>query len=133
TPQRIATDTSQKLSIRFGETIKEYIKRGMDLSVLKGITLVEAGWLRYLMGVDDSGKEMTPSPDPRLEEMKTRLAGVSYGDNSRADEVLPGILADETIFGVDLMKTGLGKGVIAAFKQMNSGEGQVRRAISEIA
>lgn len=24
TPQRIATDTSQKLAIRFGETIKEY-------------------------------------------------------------------------------------------------------------
>ena len=26
-PQRIATDTSQKLSIRFGETIKKYIDR----------------------------------------------------------------------------------------------------------
>ena len=132
TPQRIATDTSQKLSIRFGETIKEYIKRGMDLSVLKGITLVEAGWLRYLMGIDDAGREMAISPDPRLEEMKTRLSGVCYGDNSKADEVLPGILSDESIFGVDLMKIGLGDNIIKAFKQMNSGEGQVRRAISGI-
>ena len=132
TPQRIATDTSQKLSIRFGETIKEYIKRGMDLNVLKGITLVEAGWLRYLMGIDDAGKEMAISPDPRLEEMKSRLCGVCFGDNSKADDVLPGILSDESIFGVDLMKIGLGDKIIAAFKRMNSGVGQVRQAISEI-
>ena len=32
TPQRIACDTSQKLSIRFGETIKAYQKRS-DLNV----------------------------------------------------------------------------------------------------
>ena len=49
TPQRIATDTSQKLAIRFGETIKAYQKRP-DLSVsdLKIIPLVFAGWLRYV-------------------------------------------------------------------------------------
>ena len=104
----------------------------MDLSVLKGITLVEAGWLRYLMGIDDAGTEMAISPDPRLEEMKTRLCGVCFGDNSKADDVLPGILSDESIFGVDLMKIGLGANIIAAFKRMNSGEGQVRLAISEI-
>ena len=28
TPQRIATDTSQKVGIRFGETIKAYVRRG---------------------------------------------------------------------------------------------------------
>ena len=52
TPQRIATDTSQKLAIRFGETIKAYQKRP-DLSVsdLKIIPLVFAGWLRYVMGI----------------------------------------------------------------------------------
>jgi fructuronate reductase len=32
TPQRIATDTSQKVSIRFGETIKAYAERP-DLNV----------------------------------------------------------------------------------------------------
>ncbi len=40
-PQRIATDTSQKLAIRFGETIKAY-----DKAVL--IPLVLAGYARYL-------------------------------------------------------------------------------------
>ena len=33
-PQRIATDTSQKLAIRFGETIKAYEARGLDKSNL---------------------------------------------------------------------------------------------------
>ena len=31
-PQRIACDTSQKLPIRFGETLKKYIARGLDKS-----------------------------------------------------------------------------------------------------
>ena len=33
-PQRIATDTSQKVGIRFGETIKSYIAEGRDLNTL---------------------------------------------------------------------------------------------------
>ncbi|MBQ6645590.1 MAG: mannitol dehydrogenase family protein [Clostridia bacterium] len=129
TPQRIATDTSQKLSIRFGETIKAYIEKGMDLSVLKGIKLVEAGWLRYLMGVGDDGKEIEISADPRLEEMKQRLAGVSFMHNENADKVLTPILADASIFGLDLVAAGLAEDIIASFKQMNSGTGEVRRAI----
>ncbi len=47
TPQRIATDTSQKLSIRYGETIKAYEKSStLQTSDLKMIPLVFAGWLR---------------------------------------------------------------------------------------
>ncbi|MBQ3761360.1 MAG: mannitol dehydrogenase family protein [Clostridia bacterium] len=129
TPQRIATDTSQKLSIRFGETIKAYIEKGMDLSVLKGIRLVEAGWLRYLMGVDDNGAEMEISADPRLDEMKTRLGKLAFMHNEGAEEILLPILSDESIFGLDLVKAGLAGDIIAAFKQMNSGAGEVRKAI----
>ena len=47
TPQRIATDTSQKLAIRFGETIKAYqASEKLDAKSLKLIPLVFAGWLR---------------------------------------------------------------------------------------
>ena len=42
-PQRIATETSQKLAIRFGETIKAYEARGLDKSNLILIPLVLAG------------------------------------------------------------------------------------------
>ena len=56
TPQRIATDTSQKLSIRYGETIKAYMASdSRRASELKLIPLVLAGWLRYLSGIDDQG------------------------------------------------------------------------------
>ena len=37
TPQRIATDTSQKVGIRFGETIKSYVAEGRDLNTLVSI------------------------------------------------------------------------------------------------
>ena len=51
TPQRIACDTSQKLSIRFGETIKEYMARPeLDEVPPKFIPMVQAGWCRYLLG-----------------------------------------------------------------------------------
>ena len=132
TPQRIATDTSQKLSIRFGETIKEYIEKGMDVNVLKGIALTEAGWIRYLLGVDDAGNEMAISPDPRLAEMKERLAGVRFGCNTGVEEKLLPILEDETIFGVSLVKAGLADEVIENFKKMNAGAGAVRNAICEV-
>ncbi|MBJ8191354.1 mannitol dehydrogenase family protein, partial [Bacillus cereus] len=56
TPQRIATDTSQKMSIRFGETIKSYASTaGLDPANLTAIPLTIAIWCRYLLGVDDQG------------------------------------------------------------------------------
>ena len=61
-PQRIAMDTSQKLPIRFGETLKKYVARGLDKSNLVLIPLVLAGYARYLKGIDDAGNPFTPSP-----------------------------------------------------------------------
>ncbi|MDR1439929.1 MAG: mannitol dehydrogenase family protein, partial [Clostridiales bacterium] len=50
TPQRIATDTSLKLSIRYGETIKSYMARDdLDARRLACIPLVLAAWCRYLL------------------------------------------------------------------------------------
>ena len=73
-PQRIATDTSQKLAIRFGETIKAYEARGLDKSNLVLIPLVLAGYARYLKGVDDNGKPFEISPDPLLAELQAIVA-----------------------------------------------------------
>ena len=81
TPQRIATDTSQKLAIRYGETIKAYIKReDLNVSNLKLIPLVLAGWCRYLMGIDDNGNKMNISSDPMLSEVTPYVAGITLGD-----------------------------------------------------
>ncbi len=57
TPQRIATDTSQKIPVRFGETLKSYAADDkLDITTLKAIPLALAGWLRYLGGTDDNGE-----------------------------------------------------------------------------
>lgn len=48
TPQRIATDTSQKLAIRFGNTIRAYeADAKLDVQSLRYIPFVLAAWCRY--------------------------------------------------------------------------------------
>lgn len=132
TPQRIATDTSQKLAIRFGETIKAYQKRP-DLSVsdLKIIPLVFAGWLRYVMGVDDNGQPFTPSDDPMLAQIQGALAGIRLGDAGPFGEKLHPVLSNERIFGVDLYAAGLGELTENYFAQLVAGPGAVRRTLQK--
>ena len=74
TPQRIATDTSQKVGIRFGETIRAYGDKAKDLTY---VPLVIAGWCRYLLAVDDEGKSFTPSPDTLLQNVQEALQASS--------------------------------------------------------
>jgi len=129
TPQRIATDTSQKLAIRFGETVKAYLAdEKLDVKNLKLIPLVYAGWLRYLMGLDDELNVFTPSPDPRLSEAQTYLKDISIGSKAPFKN-LEGLLTDKSIFGVDLYEAGLADLVISYFEEMIQGSGAVRNTL----
>lgn len=129
TPQRIATDTSQKLAIRFGETIKAYEAReDLDAAQLKLIPLVFAGWLRYLMGIDDAGDAFELSPDPMLEQICPYVAGLRLGDFTDG-EVLRPILENEKIFGVNLYHVGMAERVISYFNEMLKGPGAVRATL----
>ena len=131
TPQRIATDTSQKLSIRFGETIKAYIASpDHEASELRLIPLVLAGWLRYLIGVDDAGKPFACSPDPLLEAMQAHLAGMTLGGEIDAKKLRP-ILSDASVFAVDLYECGLAGKVIDYFKELMAGPGAVRATLKK--
>ncbi len=132
TPQRIATDTSQKLAIRFGETIKAYQKRE-DLKVtdLKLIPLVFAGWLRYLMAVDDTGKPFTLSPDPLLDAVTPYVAGYELSDAPKDLSKLDGLLSNSKIFGVDLVELGMADTVKAYFAELSSGTGAVTRTLEK--
>ncbi len=132
TPQRIATDTSQKLAIRFGETIKAYIAKGMDLKKLKDIPLVFAGWLRYLLAVDDNGNVFTPSPDPLLEYGQNAVKGITLGYDGSLEQ-LKDILSNEKIFGVNLYQVGLADLTLDYFKRMIAGVGAVRKTLKEFA
>ncbi|MBR3333389.1 MAG: mannitol dehydrogenase family protein [Clostridia bacterium] len=130
TPQRIACDTSQKVPIRFGETIKSRLKDG-SADVLEGIPLAIAAWLRYLLGVDDKGEEMPVSPDPMAPELQAALAGVKFGDPDSAGDALSPILANEVIFGTNLLETPLKGKIESAFREMLL-PGGVRKSLQRI-
>ncbi|PNV59419.1 mannitol dehydrogenase family protein [Clostridium sp. chh4-2] len=132
TPQRIATDTSQKLAIRFGETIKAYRSReGLDVKDLKLIPLVLAGWCRYLLAVDDEGNKMELSSDPLLDTVCPYLSGIELGANGDYHEQLQPILSNEKIFGVNLYEAGLGELVEKYFAELTAGTGAVRETLKK--
>lgn len=131
TPQRIATDTSQKLAIRFGETIKAYAASdSLNVSDLKLIPLVFAGWLRYLMGVNDAGEKFELSPDPLLETVCPCVAGFELGKPANEDAIR-GVLENESIFGVNLYNIGLADTVISYLNEMLAGVGSVRATLEK--
>ena len=130
TPQRIATDTSQKIPIRYGETIKAYLAdNNLNTAGLKIIPLVLAGWLRYLTGINDEGKPFTISPDPRLADLQAMLNGIKPGDKCPFHEKLKPVLSDKTIFAVNLYEAGLGEKVEEIFSELIAGTGAVANTI----
>ena len=132
TPQRIATDTSQKLPIRFGETIKAYmVSDTLSLDELEGIPLVFAGWLRYLMGVDDKGNPFTPSPDPLLDDLMPLFADVKLGGDCDVRTLITPILQRADIFGVDLTQSVLGDKVISLYTEMIKKPGAVAELLEK--
>lgn len=118
TPQRIATDTSQKIPVRFSWTISAT----KDKRSLRCVPFVLAAWLRYLMGIDDEGNAFDVSPDPRLAEVRARMAA------GLSDE----LLSDASLFGVNLVEAGLAEAVRARFSEMMEGKGAVRRALQRV-
>ena len=130
-PQRIATDTSQKVGIRFGETIKSYIAEGRDLNTLVSIPLAIAGWLRYLLAVDDEGKAFEVSADPLKDELQAKLAGIEVGRPDSYHGQLKEILSNASIFGTDLTQTVLAAKIEQYFVAELAGTGAVRKTLHE--
>lgn len=130
TPQRIACDTSQKVSVRFGETVKSR-QAGGSLDELEGIPFAVAAWLRYLLGTDDKGQPMPVSPDPMLKQLQSGLAGVAGADAEKISELLAPILSNTVIFGSDLTKTPLADKITKYFIGMLA-PGGVRKTLKTL-
>ncbi len=132
TPQRIATDTSQKLAIRFGETIKAYAaSKELKVESLKLIPLVYAGWLRYLMAVDDEGKAFELSADPLLDTVMPYVADYKLSAEEKDLSKLDELLHNDKIFGVDLFAVGLAELVKKYFVELSSGVGAVAATVKK--
>ncbi|MCR4691427.1 MAG: mannitol dehydrogenase family protein [Lachnospiraceae bacterium] len=130
TPQRIACDTSQKIPIRFGETLKAYIAKGADVTRLRYIPVVIAGYLRYLTGIDDAGNAFEQSPDPLLAELSKVMEPFKDGKEATSED-LREVLGRKDIFAVDLYDAGLAERITELFNRLNSGSGMVRTVLHE--
>ena len=129
TPQRIAVDTSQMVGIRFGETIREYIARDGSAEKLVGIPLAIAGWLRYLLAVDENGNAYELSPDPMNEELQEMLKDIEIGKPETLRDQLKPILSNARIFGSDLYEAGIGELIEDMFRSEISEFGGIRKTI----
>ena len=136
TPQRIAVDSSLKIPIRFGETLKAYKNMGKNRAELKFIPLVFAGWLRYLLGINDEGLFFDVSPDPQYETVAACLQGINFGQTGMEQEAfhekLKPVLSNPALFGVDLYEAGLGEKAEELFIQMLDGPGAVRKTLNKL-
>jgi fructuronate reductase len=132
TPQRIATDSSQKIPVRFGETINAYLASDkLDVKNLKLIPLVLAAWVRYLLGINDQGQPFTVSPDPLYASLFPGLSGIKLGQKGPFHAALEPILSDRRIFALNLYEAGLGERVEAYFEELVTGPGAVAAALKK--
>lgn len=132
-PRRIATDTSQKIPVRFGNTIRKYAARAdLDVRDLKCISFVLAAWCRYLMAIDDTGAAFTPSDDPMLPQLMPLLEKVELGKPCDVHATLQPILSNTTIMGSDLYEVGLAQQVEQYFAKLITGPGAVRAELHKV-
>lgn len=130
-PRRIATDTSQKVGIRFGETLKSYCRECLHPDRLVALPLAIAAWFRYLLGVDDRGRPMEVSPDPLKEELQAHLKGVEWNSPRTYAGHIRLVLANPSIFGLNLCRTVFADRIEKLFVRMLAGAGSVRKVLHE--
>ena len=105
------------------------IPAGRDLGTLIAIPLALAGWMRYLLAVNDAGEAMEVSADPLKDELQAQLKGIVWNDPSTYRGQLRGILANASIFGTDLTKTPLADRIESYFVKLLGGAGAARRLL----
>ena len=131
TSARIASDTSQKVGIRFGETIKAHVARYGSAEKLVAIPLAITGWIRYLIGKDDNGKDIELSPDPLIPELKEKLNGIEFGKPETVGDKLRPILSNKNIFAVNLYEAGIGEKIENMVREELVGVGAVRATLKK--
>ena len=126
---RLSTDVSQGVGVRFGETVKTYVRLYGSAERLVAIPFGIAGWLRYMMGVDDEGNKYVLAPDPMNDEISAALKSVVFGEPDSLGDQLRPILSNENVFFTDLYKAGLGEKIEGYFREMIAGRGSARAAV----
>ena len=93
--------------------------------------LAIAGWLRYLLALDDNLEPIEVSSDPLKEELQSKLEGIEIGKPESVGDRLNGILSNVTVFGSDLVKAGLAYKISGYFTELIAGKGAVRATLKK--
>ena len=114
------------------ETIKNYIASpDKNVADLKLIPLVFAGWLRYLMAVDDNGNKFELSPDPLLDTVCPYVADIKLGESIDVEAKIKPVLENAKIFGINLYEAGLAGLVCQYFGELIAGTGAIRATLKK--
>ncbi len=93
--------------------------------------MVFAGWLRYLMAVDDQGNSFELSPDPLLATVCPYVKELTLKPDQDVESQVAEVLKMKQIFGVDLYEAGLADMVCNYLKELTAGEGAVRSTLKK--
>ena len=116
--QQIAMDGSQKLPQRLLGTIRDNLVAGRGIDRL---ALAVAGWMRYVAGVDEAGREIKVS-DPLAPE----FARVAAGHRRDPEGLGRELLAIRAIFGEDLPANPRFSGKVIAWLTALHADGAAR-------
>jgi len=128
TSQRICVDISQGVAFRFGETVHAHVRKNNTENLI-GIPLAIAGWMRYLLGVNDRGEQYELSPDPMIPEIKRHLQGIKWDQPESLQMQLRPVLSNSQIFGLDLYEAGIGSRIESLLREELAGLGAVRETL----
>jgi fructuronate reductase len=128
TTKEILTGTSLKLPIRFGVTLNKWGLLGRAEQLML-IPLTLAGWLRYLLAVDDCGIVYALSADPNQEQLTAQFEGIQFGKPESYQGNLKATLRNQTLFGADLESIGITQKIEAIFQEMIVAPGAVRAVL----
>lgn len=126
---RLCTDVTQGFGVRFGETIKSYVKRDGNAKALRGIPLGIAGCMRYALGIDDHGNTYELAPDPLIPMIHDLLRDVEIGKPESYHGQLKEVLSNPNIFFFDLYEAGIGERIEELFTEMIEGFGAARKTV----
>lgn len=100
-----------------------------NASRLTAIPLGIAGWLRYMLAVDDEGEKYELALDPMREEIQEKFKDIVVGRPETFTNQLKPILSNERMFFINLYQAGVGEKIENMFREMLAGPGAVKKTV----
>jgi fructuronate reductase len=130
-PMRIAFTGSTKMQPRFMDTYYAAQAKGLSAQELQVVLLPVAGFLRYTMGIDDTGAKFAIESDPIKEALVACASQAQLGVPASA-AAFADLIARPGVMGKNLFEHGdTGERLTNLVAKMLAGPGAVRKTLQE--